>query len=221
MTHKEVIEFIIEHIIHRFGIPQTLTTYQGTSFVSKEVREFAKLYKIKLLNSSPYYAQANGQADSSNKTLIKLIKKKIEKNLRRWHKVLSEALWAHRISRHGATKVTPFELVYGQEAVLPIEVNLDAYKLTKQNDLSAVVYHDLIMDNIDEVTNVRLKALKEIEKNKARVAKAYNKKSQEQILPNGRISVENNTTNWIEEQSVWQVVTKLGRSLQSDQSYIR
>ena len=34
--------------------------------------------------------------------LIKLIKKKIEENLRRWHEVLSEALWAHRISRHGA-----------------------------------------------------------------------------------------------------------------------
>jgi hypothetical protein len=60
--------------------------------------------------------------------------------------------------------------------VLPIKVNLDAYRLTKQNDLSAVVYHDLMMDNIDEVTDVRLKALKEIEKNKARVVKAYNKK---------------------------------------------
>jgi transposase InsO family protein len=60
MTHKEVIEFITEHIIHRFNIPQTLTTDQGTSFVSKEVREFAELYKIKLLKSSPYYAQANG-----------------------------------------------------------------------------------------------------------------------------------------------------------------
>ena len=35
MTHKEVIEFITEHIIHRFGIPQTLTIDQGTSFVSK------------------------------------------------------------------------------------------------------------------------------------------------------------------------------------------
>jgi hypothetical protein len=79
MTHREVIEFITEHIIHRFGIPQTLTTDQGTSFVSKEVREFAESYKIKLLNSSPYYAQANGQAKSSNKNLIKLIKKKIEK----------------------------------------------------------------------------------------------------------------------------------------------
>ena len=93
------------------------------------MREFAKLYKIKLLNSSPYYAQANGQAESSNKTLIKFIKKKIEEDPRRWHKVLSEALWAHRISRHGATKVTPFELVYGQEAMLPVEVNLDAYML--------------------------------------------------------------------------------------------
>jgi hypothetical protein len=59
MTHKEVIEFIVEHIICRFGIPQTLTS-QGTSFVSKKMREFAELYTIKLLNSSPYYAQING-----------------------------------------------------------------------------------------------------------------------------------------------------------------
>jgi hypothetical protein len=176
MTHKEVIEFITEHVIHRFGIPQTLTTDQGTSFISKEVRDFAELYKIKFLKSSPYYAQANGQVESSNKTLIKLIKKKIEENPRGWHEVLSETLWAHRISRHGATKVTPFELVYGQEAVLPVEVNLDAYRLAKQNDLSAIVYHNLMMDNIDEMTNMRLKALKKIEKNKARVARAYNKK---------------------------------------------
>jgi transposase InsO family protein len=167
MTHKEVIEFITKHIIHRFGIPQTLTIDQGTSFVSKEVREFAELYKIKLFNSSPYYAQANGQAESSNNTLIKLMKKKIKENPRRCHEVLSEALWAYRISRHGATKVTPFELVYGQEVVLPVEVNLDAYRLAKQNDLSTLMYHDLMMDNIDEVTDIRLKALKEIEKDKA------------------------------------------------------
>ena len=57
MTHKEVIEFITEHIIHRFGILQTLITDQGSSFISKEVRAFVESYKIKLLNSSPYYAQ--------------------------------------------------------------------------------------------------------------------------------------------------------------------
>ena len=90
--------------------------------------------------------------------------------------MLSEALGPHRISRHGATKVTPFELVYGQEAVLPIEVNLDAYRLAKQNDLSAIDYYNSMMDNNDEVTDKRMKALKEIEKDKLRVAKAYNKK---------------------------------------------
>jgi hypothetical protein len=153
MTLKDVIEFITEYIIHIFSIPQTLTTDQGTSFISGQVREFTESYKIKLLNSSPYYAQANGRAESSHKTLIKFIKKKIEDNPRRWHIVLSKALWAHRISRHGVTKVTPFEIVYGQEAVLLIEVNLAAYRLAKQNELSVVDYHDLMMDNIDEVTN--------------------------------------------------------------------
>jgi hypothetical protein len=113
MTHREVIQFILEHIIHRFDITQILTTDQGLSFMSYQVCDFAESLKIKLLISLPYYAQANGQAESSKKTLIKLIKKKIEENPKRWHEVLSEALWAHYISNYSITKVTPFELVYG------------------------------------------------------------------------------------------------------------
>ena len=66
--------------------------------------------------------------------------------------------------------------MYGQEAILPVEVNLDAYRLAKQNDLSAVDYYNSMMDSIDEVTDKRMKALKEIEKDKVRVARAYNKK---------------------------------------------
>ena len=66
--------------------------------------------------------------------------------------------------------------LFGQEAVLPVEVNLDAYTLAKQNDISAVDYYNLMMDNIDEVSDKRLQALKEIEKDKLRVARAYNKR---------------------------------------------
>jgi hypothetical protein len=146
MMYKEIIHFISEHIIHRFGIPQTLTTDQGSSFISHQVREFAESLKIKLLSSSPYYAQANGQAESSNKTLIKLIEKKIGENLKRWHDVLSKALRAHHISKYSATKATPFELVYGQEVVVPIEVNLDALQIARQNELSVVDYHNLLLD---------------------------------------------------------------------------
>ena len=60
--------------------------------------------------------------------------------------------------------------------MLPVKVNLDAYRHAKQNDLYAIMYHNPMMDNVDGVTNKRLKALKEMEKDKARVAKAYNKK---------------------------------------------
>jgi hypothetical protein len=102
------------------------TQIRHSSSMSHQVREFAESLKIKLLSSSPYYAQANGQIESSNRTLTKLIKKKIEEHPKRWHEVLSEALWAHHISKQSATKVTPFQLVYGQEAILLLEVNLDA-----------------------------------------------------------------------------------------------
>ena len=59
---------------------------------------------------------------------------------------------------------------------MPVEVNLDAYRLSKQNDISAVDYYYLMMDNIDEVSDRRMQALKEIEKDNLWVARAYNKK---------------------------------------------
>jgi hypothetical protein len=119
VTLKDVINFVKEHVTHRFGIPQTITTDGGSIFIFEEFRKFAADVAIKLIRSSPYYAQANGQAEASNQSLIKLIKRKIDENPRHWHEVLSEALWAHRISCHGATNTSPYHLVYGQEAVLP------------------------------------------------------------------------------------------------------
>jgi hypothetical protein len=66
---------------------------------------------------------------------------------------LSEALWAHRISKHRVTtKVSSFELVYGQEAMLPVEISLNAIRFARKNDLTIGDYYNSIMDNIDEVT---------------------------------------------------------------------
>jgi hypothetical protein len=118
VTSNDVIRFVKEHVIHRFGIPQTITTDGGSVFISEEFRKLAADVGIKLIRSSPYYAQANGQAEASNQSHIKLIKRKIDEHPRRWHEVLSEALWAHCISCHGATKTMPYHLVYGHEVVL-------------------------------------------------------------------------------------------------------
>ncbi len=119
--------------------------------MSKEVRSFVESYDIKLLSSSPYYAQANGQAELSNKTLLKLVKKDIEEHQKKWHEVLSEALWAHRISKHGAAKVTPFELVYA------VEVNLGSLRYIKQDDLSVEDYKTLVGGNFENVIDKCLK----------------------------------------------------------------
>jgi hypothetical protein len=140
--------------------------------------------KIKLLNSSPYYAQGNGQAKASNKVLIKIIKKRIKDNPRRWHEKLSEALWTHRTSRHGAVKVTLFELVYGQEVVMPVEIGLQSLRVTRQGSLSAE-YHELMMDRIDDAPKSRFKALKEREKEKIKIAEAYYKRVMEKSFQVG------------------------------------
>jgi len=118
VTSANMIDFVKEHIVYRFGIPQTITTDQGTMFTSGEFDEFAIGMGIKMLNSSPYYAQANGQAKASNNGIIKLIKRKVEENPRRWHTLLNEALWSYRMACHGSTKVSPYELVYGHDVVL-------------------------------------------------------------------------------------------------------
>jgi hypothetical protein len=72
--------------------------------------------------------------------------------------------------------VNSFELVFGQEAVLPVEVNLQVCRVSKQDDLSAEEYDNLMMDKLDEVLESRLRALREIEKEKLQVTNAYNKK---------------------------------------------
>ena len=60
VTSKEMTEFVKEHIVYQFGTPQTITTDQGSMFISEEFGKFAASMGIKLLNSSLYYAQANG-----------------------------------------------------------------------------------------------------------------------------------------------------------------
>jgi hypothetical protein len=101
---------------------------------------------------------------------------------RRWHEVLLKTLWAHRISKSSATKVTPFELVYAQEVILLVEVNLNALQVTQQNELSAIDYHNLMLNRLDEASDDITKALGEIERDKLRVAWAYNKRVKENLF---------------------------------------
>jgi hypothetical protein len=81
-------------------------------------------------NSSPYYPQANGQVEAINKVLKTMLQHMVGVNKTSWHLHLFSALWAYRTSVKTSTRFTPFRLVYGIEAVLPIECEIPSLKLT-------------------------------------------------------------------------------------------
>nr|AAT85304.1 reverse transcriptase (RNA-dependent DNA polymerase) domain containing protein [Oryza sativa Japonica Group]ABF96312.1 retrotransposon protein, putative, unclassified [Oryza sativa Japonica Group] len=192
----DAIQFFQEHIIYRFGIPQTITTDQGSIFVSDEFVQFADSMGIKLLNSSPYYAQANGQAEASNKSLIKLIKRKISDYPRQWHTRLAEALWSYRMACHGSIQVPPYKLVYGHEAVLPWEVRIGSRRIELQDDLIADEYYNLMADEREDLVQSQLRAIAKVTKDKERVARHYNKK----VVPK----------DFLEGELVWKLILPIG-----------
>ena len=62
-----------------------------------------------------------------------------------------EALWAYRMTCHGSIKTSPYELVYDHNAVLPWEVRTGSRRVTLQNDLSAKVYKNLMIDDLKDL----------------------------------------------------------------------
>ena len=67
--------------------------------------------------------------ESSNKSLVRIIKKLLEGNKRAWHTKLKYALWADKISTKIAIGMTPFKLVYGAETIFPVSLDLPVMKL--------------------------------------------------------------------------------------------
>ena len=80
ITEYDVIRFIKETIVHRFGLPQSITVDNGMAFNGSKVLAFAQEYDINILNSKPYYAQANGQAESINKIIKANLRKAVNNN---------------------------------------------------------------------------------------------------------------------------------------------
>ena len=70
--------------------------------------EFAIKRGFKLKYSANYYPQGNGLAESTNKNLIKIIKRTIDQNQKNWHKSLIHALWADRITHKASIGTSRF-----------------------------------------------------------------------------------------------------------------
>ena len=132
-----------------------------------------------MLHSTPYYLQANGQAEATNKIVVGLIKRHLEEKPRKWDSLLSTVLWAYRTSRRSSTGVSPYMLTFGQEAVLPMEITVESLRVQLQSEILPENYQEWMHLNLDDLDEVRAMALDQLLAQKKRVARAYNKRVKE------------------------------------------
>jgi hypothetical protein len=98
----------------------------GLIFIGSNFIEFCGPYGIITGQSSNYYPQGNGLVESTNKTLVQILKKTVDRNQRNWHLKLTNALWASRTTLKDSTCMSPYLLVYGKEVKIPISLDFNA-----------------------------------------------------------------------------------------------
>jgi hypothetical protein len=136
LTHvneKVVIQFIEQQLITRFGVPSVLVFDNAAYFSSTLLTEFSLDKGIIIKYSANYYPQGNGVAESTNKNLVRILKKTVTDNQRNWHNQLHNALWADRVTPKEAIGNSPYFLVYGQEAILPNGLYLPSLQLAQDS----------------------------------------------------------------------------------------
>ncbi|XP_045797646.1 uncharacterized protein LOC123891803 [Trifolium pratense] len=152
------------------------------------MQEFARQTGFKLLTSTPYYAQANGQVEAANKIIIGLIRKHIAQKPRNWNKTLNQVLWACRNSPKESTNSTPFRLTYGHDAVLQVEIYLQSIRIQRQMEIPTDHYWSMMFDELVDLDEERLRALDTLSRQKERVAKAYNRKVKSKTFEVGNLA---------------------------------
>eukprot|EP00253_Pinus_taeda_P024993 PITA_24993 len=121
--------FIFNHVISRFGVPQAIVTDHGKHFRNHMMVELTTQLGLGHDSSSPYYPQANGQVEAVNKVLVTMLQRTVGMHKSNWHLMLFSTFWAYQTSVKDAIGFTPFQLVYGLEATLPIECKIPSLKL--------------------------------------------------------------------------------------------
>ncbi|XP_026458805.1 uncharacterized protein LOC113359376 [Papaver somniferum] len=189
ITGATIAAFIKEHIICRFGVPKHIITDNGTPFANNQVRELLEEYVIKQVFSTIYYPQGNGQAESTNKTLIRITSRTVHDNPREWHDQLPMALWAYRTSPRSSIGVSPYSLVYGADAILLAEIKIPSSRIAAA---TGVHWNEAEASNsrvaeLDTLDFRRSKAEEHTHVYRNRISRAYNKTVKPRVFKVGHL----------------------------------
>ena len=105
------------------GLPAVITTDQGKEFHNQFNKEMMKVFGIEHRMTTPYHPQANGLVERFNQSLVYGLAKFTQFDRSTWDEKLGEVLYAYNSAIHDSTKHTPFEVMFGRQARLPVDIN--------------------------------------------------------------------------------------------------
>ena len=114
----------VSRLFSRFGPPQILHSDQGTNFESNLIKNICDLMGIQKTRITVYHSQGDGQIERQNRTLQEIFSTFVYEHPDTWDFHIDQAVFAHNTSHHESTGFSPYELVFGRVARLPVEIDL-------------------------------------------------------------------------------------------------
>jgi transposase InsO family protein len=147
-------------ISHRFGVPNSIITDNGSQFTGRKFLEFCDKYHIRVDWAAVAHPQTNGQVECANGMILQGLKPRIFDRLnkygRKWPQKLLSVVWSLRTTPSRATRFTPFFLVYGAEAVLPTDLEYGSLRVKGYDESANQRAHEDSLDQLDEARTVAL-----------------------------------------------------------------
>ena len=157
-------------------VKNNIITNNTLNLNNRMMDQICQKFKIKHLNSTPYRPKMNGAVEAANKNVKRILSKMIE-TYKDWHKQLPYALCAYRTSVKTSTGATPYSLVYGMEAVLPMEVEIPSLRILSQTKLDEAEWAQARYEQLNFIDEKRMTALCHGKLYQRRFKRAYNKKT--------------------------------------------
>jgi hypothetical protein len=163
---QSVAAFIYEEIICRHGCPKYILSDRGTHFRNQVVDTLIENFNGKHLYSTPYHPQTNGLVERFNRTLCESLAKLGDGT--DWDLLIPSVLFAYRTAVQSTTKITPFYLVYGREAKLPISFGTQD-EMLEENIL------DRLFSLVDSLPHVRESVSQQVKQVQQKQKRQYDK----------------------------------------------